>query len=115
MFDVENISEVKNIKPSNEYMLRIEKLLSDSERDENGREGINTDFKGLNKKSQKVLFDIITLLKERLSEDSSEETSYNTFRYLQTYLVADNYSSLLKNTNKSQLGTLKKMKETCYF
>ena len=95
LFDVENISEVKNIKPSNEYMLRIEKLLSDSERDENGREGINTDFKGLNKKSQKVLFDIITLLKERLSEDSSEGTSYNTFRYLYNFLqVMDDVEEL---------------------
>ena len=95
LFDVENIDEVKNIKPSNEYMLRIEKLLSDSERNENSREGITTDLKGLNKKSQKVLYDIITLLKERLAEDSSEGTSYNTFRYLYNFLqVMDDVEEL---------------------
>ena len=95
LFDVENIDEVKNIKPSNEYMLRIEKLLSDSERNENSREGITTDLKGLNKKSQKVLYDIITLLKERLAEDSSEGTSYNTFRYLYNFLqVMDDVEQL---------------------
>ena len=55
LFDVQDIDEVKNIKPSNEYMVRVEKLLSDSEKEENSREGITTDLKGLNKKSQKVL------------------------------------------------------------
>ncbi|MBQ1812380.1 MAG: hypothetical protein II119_00305 [Bacilli bacterium] len=95
LFDVQDIDEVKNIKPSNEYMVRVEKLLSDSEKEENSREGITTDLKGLNKKSQKVLFDIVTLLKERLSEDSSEETSYNTFRYLYNFLqVMDDVEEL---------------------
>ena len=94
LFDVENINEVKNIKPSNEYMVRIEKLLLESEKNES-REGIATDLKGLNKKSQKVLCDIIALLKERLSEDSSEGTSYNTFRYLYNFLqVMDDVEEL---------------------
>ena len=76
-------------------MVRVEKLLSDSEKEENSREGITTDLKGLNKKSQKVLFDIVTLLKERLSEDSSEDTSYNTFRYLYNFLqVMDDVEEL---------------------
>lgn len=34
-------------------------------------------------------------------EENSSDPTYNTFRYLQTYMVADNYSSLLKNGNKN--------------
>lgn len=95
LFDVENINEVKNIKPSNEYMIRVEKLLLDSDNEDNSREGMTADLKGLNKKNQKVLYDIITLLKERLSEDGSEGTSYNTFRYLYNFLqVMDDVEEL---------------------
>ncbi len=86
LFGIDNIDEIKNIKPTNEYMLRIEKMIEESDDDRNGRVGISTDVKGLNKKSQKVLFDIITLLKEQLSEDDSDGTSYNTFRYLYNFL-----------------------------
>ena len=95
LFDVENINEVKNIKPSNEYMIRVEKLLLDSDNEDNSREGMTADLKGLNKKNQKVLYDSITLLEERLSEDGSEGPSYNTFRYLYNFLqVMDDVEEL---------------------
>jgi len=95
LFDVESIDEVKNIKPNNDYMVRVEKLLSESENESNFREGLNSDFRGLNKKNQKILCDIISLLKEKLSEDDSEGTSYNTFRYLLNFLqVMDDVDEL---------------------
>ena len=56
---------------------------------------INYNVKNLNKKSQSVLADIISLLKERLSEDDNEGTNYNTFRYLYNFLqVMDDVEEL---------------------
>lgn len=95
LFDIESIDEIKNIKPTNDYMVRVEKTLNDTDSDNNPREGINTNLKGLNKKSQKILSDIIALLKEKLSEDDAEGTSYNTFRYLYNFLqVMDDVDEL---------------------
>lgn len=95
LFNVENVDEIKNIKPNNEYMVRIDKLLTESESENNFREGLNADLRGLNKKSQKILCDIIGLLKEKLSEDDSNGTSYNTFRYLYNFLqVMDDVEEL---------------------
>lgn len=95
LFDIENIDEIKNIKPSNDYMVRVEKMLEESENDSNFRDGINTNLRGLNKKSQKILCDIISILKEKLSEDDEEETSYNTFKYLYNFLqVMDDVEEL---------------------
>ena len=49
----------------------------------------------MNKKNQKILSDIITLLKENLEEDSSDGKSYNTFRYLYNFLqVMDDVEEL---------------------
>lgn len=95
LFDVESFDEIKNIKPSNEYMVRVNKLLDDSEADNSFREGINTNLKGLNKKSQKILCDIVSILKEKLSEDDALSTSYNTYRYLYNFLqVMDDVEEL---------------------
>lgn len=93
LFGVNDIEELKNIKPTNEYISRINRLLDENEHDQS-REFIN-DLRGLNKKNQKVLTDIITLLKEKLSEDDGVGTSYNTFRYLYNFLqVMDDVEEL---------------------
>lgn len=93
LFGVNDIEELKNIKPTNEYISKINRLLDENEHDQS-REFIN-DLKGLNKKNQKVLTDIITLLKEKLSEDDGVGTSYNTFRYLYNFLqVMDDVEEL---------------------
>lgn len=95
LFDIESIDEIKNIKPNNEYMIRIDKLLTECENDNNLREGITPDLKGLNKKNQKMLCNIISLLKEELSEDDSNGTSYNTLKYLYNFLqVMDDVEEL---------------------
>ena len=93
LFGVNDIEELKNIKPTNEYISKINRLLDENAQDQR-REFIN-DLKGLNKKNQKVLTDIITLLKEKLSEDDGVGTSYNTFRYLYNFLqVMDDVEEL---------------------
>lgn len=95
LFDIQNIDEIENVKPTNEYMVRVEKLLSENESDNNFKEGIDTNLRGLNKKNQKIVCDIVSLLKEKLSEDDERETSYNTFRYLYNFLqVMDDVEEL---------------------
>lgn len=95
LFGIQNIDEIGNIKPTNEYMVRVEKLLNENESDSNFKEGIDTNLRGLSKKNQKIVCDIVSLLKEKLSEDDEHETSYNTFRYLYNFLqVMDDVEEL---------------------
>lgn len=95
LFDIESADEIKNIKLTNEYMLKIEKTLEDSEYNSTSRNLLNSNLKGLNKKSQKLLYDVVSLLKEKLSEDDVSETFYNTLRYLQNFLqVMDDVEEL---------------------
>lgn len=95
LFDIESIDEINSIKPTNDYMVRVEKLLTESESDGGLKDGIYASIKGLNKKNQKILYDIVSLLKEELSDDDSEGTSYNTFRYLYNFLqVMDDVEEL---------------------
>lgn len=95
LFDIENVDDIKNIKPTNDYMIRIDKLLSTSESDNDFMESISTNLRGVNKKSQKILNDIISLLRESISSDDTLETSYNTFRYLYNFLqVMDDVEEL---------------------
>lgn len=94
LFDVETEDEIKKIKPTNEYMVRVESMLSEGEYDSNLREGINANLKGLNKKNQKIICDIINLLKENLNDDVGEK-AYNTFKYLYNFLqVMDDVEEL---------------------
>lgn len=94
LFDVDSEEKIKDIKPSNDYMVRVENMLSEGEYDSNLRDGINANLKGLNKKNQKIICDIINLLKENLNEDEGEK-SYNTFRYLYNFLqVMDDVEEL---------------------
>ena len=94
LFNVNDISDIKNIKPSNEYIIRVENMINEVEYDSNFREGITTNLKGLTKKNQKILCDIINLLKENLSDDEGER-AYNTFKYLYNFLqVMDDVEEL---------------------
>ena len=94
LFGVEDESEIKKIKPTNDYMIRVENLLSEGEYDSNLRDGFNANLRGLNKKNQKIIYDIINLLKENLNDDEGEK-AYNTFKYLYNFLqVMDDVEEL---------------------
>lgn len=96
LFDVDEFKDIQNIKPTNDYIMKIDKKLNTIDGNDNLYAGeINYNVKNLNKKSQRVLADIISLLKERLSEDDNEGTNYNTFRYLYNFLqVMDDVEEL---------------------
>ena len=88
LFNVESIEDLENIKPNNDFIIRVEKLLLESENDNNifASDPAGYDFKDLNKRDQKIIYDIVTLLKEKLSEDDSEGTAFNMCKYLYSFL-----------------------------
>lgn len=96
LFNVETIEELNNIKPTNECIMRIERLLLETENDNNYiNSGSGYDFKDLSKKQQKLVYDIVGIIKELLSEDNDEGESYNICRYLFYFLQAiDNVEEL---------------------
>lgn len=97
LFNVENLVELNDIKPTNESIMRIEKLLLESETDNNLFNGDSSgyDFKNLSKKQQKIVYDLVNLLKEILSEDGANENGYSICKYLFYFLqVIDNVEEL---------------------
>lgn len=95
LLDVESYDELANIKPTNEYISRLEKVLGDGEGDTYfSSDASGYDFKDLNKKQQKMLLDIVELLKEKLSEDVDGST-YSMCKYLYNFLqVIDDVEEL---------------------
>lgn len=95
LLDIQSYDEIKNIKPTNEYIMRLEKLLSEDDEDSIfSSNSSGYDIKGLSKKQQKVLLDIVDILKEKLSEDENGE-AYSTCRYLYNFLqVIDDVEEL---------------------
>lgn len=87
LLDVQSFDEIKAIKPTNEYILRLERVLDDSEGDSCifSNDSAGYEFKDLNKKQQKMLLEIVGLLKEKLSEDE-DGTSYSMCKYLYNFL-----------------------------
>ena len=86
--------EIKDIKVDGNYIIEVESRLNEGVRDTSERE-ILTDLKGFNKKEQELLTDIINLLKEKLSEDTTKDT-YNSYLYLYHYLQSMENNKELK-------------------
>lgn len=80
LLNVESDKEFSKLKIDGNYIIEVEGRLNEGVKDTKEQEILN-DLKGFNKKEQAILTDIINLLKERLSEDNTDET-YNTFLYL---------------------------------
>ena len=86
--------EIKDVKVDGNYIIEVESILNEGVRDTSERE-ILTDLKGFNKKEQELLTDIINLLKEKLSEDTTKDT-YNSYLYLYHYLQSMDNNKELK-------------------
>ena len=84
LFGVDREGDLKNIKVNDTYIELLESRINDGIIDSTNRESIS-DLRGLNKKEQAVLADIITLLKDKLLNDE-DEISYHTLRYLLMFL-----------------------------
>lgn len=97
LFNVESVEDLAKIKPTNEIIMRVERILSEVESESNifNSDVSGYNFKDLSKKEQKILFDIITLLKEKLSEDDESEHAFAMCKYLCQFLqVIDDVEEL---------------------
>lgn len=78
--------EIENIKIDNEFIKHANMLIN-SEINEEGVGKGSINFNGLKQKDSETLNDIVFLLKERLLDDSTDETS-NICKYLYYFLQA---------------------------
>ena len=94
LLGIESEKEINTIKVDGNYIIEVEGRLNEGVRDTSEKE-VLTDLKGFNKKEQELLTDIINLLKEKLSEDSTKDT-YNSYMYLYHYLQSMDNNKELK-------------------
>lgn len=84
LFGVEKEDDLKNVKITDDYIALLESRINEGILDTFNKESIS-DLRGLNKKEQAVLTDIIKALKDKLLNDH-EEVEYNTLRYLLMFI-----------------------------
>ena len=85
LLGIEDEKEFKNIKITGDYILEVENRLKDGLTNTSGDGIKGLDLKGLNKKEQELLTNIINLLTEKITNDKTKET-YNSYRYLYYFL-----------------------------
>ena len=73
LLDIDNEEEINSLSITGDYIMRVETRLNEGVRDSSNRE-VLADLKGLNKKDQDILSDIINILKEKLLEDKTKKT-----------------------------------------
>lgn len=84
LLGVKDASELSKIKIDGEYIIQVESRLNDGVKDDSSKLNV-IDVKGLNKKEQELLGDLINLIKEKISDDKTKDV-YNTYRYLYFFL-----------------------------
>ena len=84
LLDIDSEEKINSLVITGDYIMKVETRLNEGVRDSSNKE-ILTDLKGLNKKDQEILSDIINILKEKLQEDKTKKTQ-TTYIYLYHYL-----------------------------
>ncbi len=84
LFGVDKEEDLKQIRITDEYISLLESRINEGIIDSFNKESIS-DFRGLSKKEQSILTDIVKALKDRLLNDH-EEIEYNTLRYLLMFI-----------------------------
>ena len=75
LLDISDAKEIADIKVTTDYLMNVESRLNQGVKSTSELD-CGFDFKGLNKESQTLLTDIIYILKEKLSDESSKENYY---------------------------------------
>lgn len=94
LLDIKSTDEIKKIKINSDYIMEVEGKLNQGVKATINVEDAS-DFKGLNKRDQELLTDIIHLLKEKLTDDKTKDTA-NTLKYLYYFLQSIGTSKELK-------------------
>ncbi|MDD5836465.1 MAG: hypothetical protein PUD34_04600 [bacterium] len=89
LLDISDGTEIENIKITTDYLMSVESRLNKGTKGHDESDSF-IDMKGLNSDSQKLLSNITSLLKDRLSEDNSKKENFYTLTYLyHTLLMMD--------------------------
>ena len=94
LLDTDNFENIKSIKIDAEYTSGVEARLNQVIRKNNPKE-IFSDLKGLSKKQQDLITNIITIMKDNLEKENSQET-YETYVYLYYYIQSMEVMPTLK-------------------
>lgn len=94
LLGVKEAKDLDSIKIDGEYIIQIENRLNDGVKDNSDRIDL-TELRGLNKKEQELITNLIQLLKERISDDKTKEV-YNSYRYLYYFLQSMDTAKELK-------------------
>ena len=84
LLNVDKIENLKEKEITGEYIIEVENRLNEGVKDSSDKD-YTTDLKGFNKKEQELIYDIVSLLKEKLGDDKNK-VSYNTYVYLYNFL-----------------------------
>ena len=95
LLGVNEISDLEKIKIDGEYIIQVENRLNEGVKEDSGKLSNSSDLKGLNKKEQELLGEIIDFLKEKLLEDKTKEV-YHSYRYLYYFLQSMGTAKELK-------------------
>ena len=95
LLGIKDVKDLDTIKVDGEYIIQVENRLNEGVKYENTRYYGTEDLKGLNKKEQELLSDIIQLLKEKIVDDKSKEV-YHSYRYLYHFLQSMETAKELK-------------------
>mgnify|MGYP004472211361 FL=1 len=94
LLGVKEVKDLDSIKIDGEYIIQVENRLNDGVKDSSEKYNL-AELKGLNKKEQELLTDLIQLLKEKMTDDKTKE-SYNSLRYLYFFLQSMDTTKELK-------------------
>jgi len=94
LLNIKTIEDLDGVVVDNSYIIDVEGRLNDGVKDSSDKE-ILADLKGFNKKEQEVLTDIINLIKEKLTDDTTKDT-YHALVYLYHYLQSMDTAKELK-------------------
>ena len=87
LLGIKDASEIKDLKIDGSYIVEVENRLNNGVNDDDaaGSAMKGIDLKGLNKKEQELLSNIIKLLTEKIMNDKTR-TTYDSYRYLYYFL-----------------------------
>lgn len=95
LLGIKDICELETIKIDGEYIIQVENRLNDGIKDDTSKLYEAIDFKGLGKKEQELLSNLIQLIKEKIVDDKTKE-AYNSYRYLYYFLQSLDTTKELK-------------------
>ncbi len=96
LLGIKSAEELDNIKVDTDYIISVENRMNNILDENNGKVGgTSKSLSGLKKRDLELVNDIIDVIKERLEDDTTDE-SYYTFKYLYHYIQSFDTAKELK-------------------